>query len=72
MKLEETLFCIILGVFFIVILLKWPCFEKFKNIGLTFLHNETKCEQCCNMLNNNLKCENKCIFGGDICSCCYK
>lgn len=69
MKLEETLFCVILGIFFMIVLMKWPCFERFQ---LQFLNNETECEQCCNSLSNNYPCGNVCIFGGYFCPCCSK
>ena len=38
--LEEKFFCILFGFFLIIVLLRWPCFEKFNNyINISSLSN---------------------------------
>lgn len=45
--LEEKFFCILLGFFLIIVLLRWPCFEKFNNyINISSLSNRN-CERSC-------------------------
>lgn len=51
--LEEKFFCILLGFFLIIVLLRWPCFEKFNNyINLSSLSNRT-CEKSCGNCNRS-------------------
>ena len=45
--LEEKFFCVLLGFFLIIVLLRWPCFEKFNNyINLSSLSNRS-CDKSC-------------------------
>jgi hypothetical protein len=70
--LEERLFCLLLGVFFMIVLLRWPCFEYFRLDNDTSLKKDTECEQCCNSLINETKCDKVCIFRGEKCRCCSR
>jgi hypothetical protein len=67
--IEEKVYCFLFGFFMIIILLRWPCFEKF-NVSEFIYNNRTKCEQCCNQLQLDTQCRKKCIFDGQICKCC--
>lgn len=66
--IEEKIFCFLFGFFMIIVLLKWPCFEKFN--ASEFIFNRDKCPQCCSQLQSKAECKKKCIFNGDICDCC--
>ena len=68
--LEERFFCILLGIFFMIVLLRWPCFEYFKLNNDISLKKETECEQCCSALSSEDKCPKICTFRGEKCRCC--
>ncbi len=53
-----------------ILLVKTLCIEKFTNNDLVLLNNRTKCEECCNQLQQKDSCKKKCIFEGAVCRCC--
>jgi hypothetical protein len=55
-----------------IVLLRWPCFEYFRLDNDTSLKKDTECEQCCNSLINETKCDKVCIFRGEKCRCCSR
>ena len=68
--LESRFFIYILLFFLIAIIVRWTLVEKFMDTDVHISNNGTKCEQCCNQLQQTSECNKKCIFDGAICRCC--
>ncbi len=45
--LEEKFFCLLLGFFLLIVLLRWPCFEKFTNFMKISSISNQNCNKSC-------------------------
>ncbi len=67
---QKYFFYTFIGFFLIIIFLKNSHFEKFSEPDIILSKKRTKCEQCCNQLQQSDVCSKKCIFEGAVCRCC--